>query len=125
MKALTRPGIGNSAVNGLDSHHNVHRLDDGKVYVPDQARRALRNFFRQENLVALRELALKQRCLSPGVSWLRGEVQGDGFGDFDALRQGLYQLKFATLDISQNPGGHSCVVDRVLEAIIGCRPAVV
>lgn len=38
----------------------IERLDAGKVYIPQQAKRALQNFFRRENLVALRELALRQ-----------------------------------------------------------------
>jgi two-component system sensor histidine kinase KdpD len=38
----------------------VERLEQGKVYVPAQAARALQNFFRKENLVALRELALRR-----------------------------------------------------------------
>ncbi|WP_139558074.1 sensor histidine kinase [Methylotetracoccus oryzae] len=36
------------------------RLKEGKVYFPEQARRALENFFRKGNLIALRELALRQ-----------------------------------------------------------------
>lgn len=36
------------------------RLREGKVYLPDQAARAIQNFFRKGNLVALRELALRQ-----------------------------------------------------------------
>ena len=36
------------------------RLRAGKVYSPDQAERALQNFFRQDNLAALRELALRE-----------------------------------------------------------------
>jgi two-component system sensor histidine kinase KdpD len=36
------------------------RLREGKVYVPDQARQAVDRFFRKDNLVALRELALRQ-----------------------------------------------------------------
>ena len=36
------------------------RLQQGKVYIPPQAAHALQNFFRKENLVALRELALRQ-----------------------------------------------------------------
>lgn len=36
------------------------RLQQGKVYVPQQAARALEQFFRKENLVALREIALRQ-----------------------------------------------------------------
>ncbi len=38
----------------------LERLREGKVYVPDQAREALGNFFRKGNLIALRELALRQ-----------------------------------------------------------------
>lgn len=35
------------------------RLKEGKVYVPQQAQTAIRNFFRKGNLIALRELALR------------------------------------------------------------------
>jgi two-component system sensor histidine kinase KdpD len=38
----------------------IERLGEGKVYVPDQARHAIENFFRKGNLIALRELALRQ-----------------------------------------------------------------
>ncbi|HXN15532.1 MAG TPA: two-component system sensor histidine kinase KdpD [Usitatibacter sp.] len=36
------------------------RLKEGKVYLPEQAERAARNFFRKGNLMALRELALRR-----------------------------------------------------------------
>jgi two-component system sensor histidine kinase KdpD len=36
------------------------RLKEGKVYLPQQARQAVQNFFRKGNLIALRELALRQ-----------------------------------------------------------------
>ena len=36
------------------------RLREGKVYVPDQAQRAIQRFFRLGNLTALRELALRR-----------------------------------------------------------------
>jgi len=36
------------------------RLQDGKVYVPDQAARAIEKFFRKGNLTALRELSLRR-----------------------------------------------------------------
>jgi two-component system sensor histidine kinase KdpD len=36
------------------------RLKEGKVYLPQQAQEAIRNFFRKGNLIALRELALRQ-----------------------------------------------------------------
>ncbi|HTO90549.1 MAG TPA: sensor histidine kinase KdpD [Candidatus Sulfotelmatobacter sp.] len=38
----------------------LQRLREGKVYVPDQAARATESFFRKGNLIALRELALRQ-----------------------------------------------------------------
>jgi two-component system sensor histidine kinase KdpD len=37
----------------------VQRLQEGKVYVPDRAAAAMQNFFREANLNALRELALR------------------------------------------------------------------
>lgn len=37
----------------------IERLRQGKVYVPEQARRALDNYFSRGNLLALRELALR------------------------------------------------------------------
>ncbi|WAR43212.1 sensor histidine kinase [Methylomonas rapida] len=36
------------------------RLKEGKVYIPQQIELAMRNFFRKGNLIALRELALRQ-----------------------------------------------------------------
>jgi two-component system sensor histidine kinase KdpD len=38
----------------------IQRLKEGKVYIPDQARRALEHFFSPANLTALRELALRR-----------------------------------------------------------------
>src|SRR6478736_6356058 len=38
----------------------IQRLNDGKVYVPETARRATQNFFTPGNLTALRELALRR-----------------------------------------------------------------
>lgn len=38
----------------------IERLRDGKVYVPEEASRALGNFFSKSNLSALRELALRR-----------------------------------------------------------------
>src|SRR5574341_77426 len=37
----------------------LDRLRAGKVYIPEQARSAIENFFRKGNLIALRELALR------------------------------------------------------------------
>jgi two-component system sensor histidine kinase KdpD len=38
----------------------LQRLKEGKVYLPDQAERAIDHFFRKGNLIALRELALRR-----------------------------------------------------------------
>lgn len=38
----------------------LQRLHEGKIYLPEQAERAIENFFRKGNLIALRELALRR-----------------------------------------------------------------
>ena len=38
----------------------LKRLEEGKIYIPEQAGRAARGFFRPGNLIALRELALRR-----------------------------------------------------------------
>ena len=42
----------------------LQRLKEGKVYIPDQATKAMENFFRKGNLIALRELALRRTAES-------------------------------------------------------------
>src|SRR6185369_6222471 len=44
----------------LSPEELLERLRDGKVYVPEQAERAIRSYFRPSNLTALRELALRE-----------------------------------------------------------------
>ena len=44
----------------LSADEPLRRLKEGKVYLPEQARHATRNFFRKGNLIALRELALRR-----------------------------------------------------------------
>jgi two-component system sensor histidine kinase KdpD len=64
----------------------LQRLKQGKVYVASQAASAMERFFRRENLVALRELALRQtaervhedvetarRGIAAGVPWPTNE----------------------------------------------------
>lgn len=41
----------------------LQRLRDGKVYLPEQAERALQKFFRQGNLTALREMTLRRAAM--------------------------------------------------------------
>ncbi|MBV9906491.1 MAG: sensor histidine kinase KdpD, partial [Hyphomicrobiales bacterium] len=58
----------------------IQRLNDGKVYVPETARRATQNFFTPGNLTALRELALRRtadRVDDQMVDYLREKaIQG-------------------------------------------------
>ena len=52
----------------------IARLNEGKVYLPDQAERAIRNYFSPGNLTALRELALRrtaQRVDAQMVDYMR------------------------------------------------------
>ena len=44
----------------LPAEELLDRLREGKVYMPQQAQHAVRNFFRKGNLIALRELALRR-----------------------------------------------------------------
>lgn len=44
----------------LSAEELIQRLKEGKVYVPEQADKALKNFFRKGNINALRELALRR-----------------------------------------------------------------
>ena len=63
-----RETVPDSALSGADEIEVVditpaelrHRLAEGKVYLPETAQQAAANFFRPENLTALRELALRR-----------------------------------------------------------------
>lgn len=55
----------------------LQRLNEGKIYIADQARRAVHEFFRRENLVALRELALRETAARVGEQ-VRVERAGRG-----------------------------------------------
>jgi two-component system sensor histidine kinase KdpD len=58
----------------------IQRLQEGKVYVPQQAERAVRHYFQPGNLTALRELALRrtaQRVDDQMVDYMRSHaIQG-------------------------------------------------
>jgi two-component system, OmpR family, sensor histidine kinase KdpD len=43
----------------LPKEELIQRLEEGKVYIPEKAKRAMKKFFKDRNLVALRELALR------------------------------------------------------------------
>ena len=46
----------------------IQRLKEGKVYVPEQAERALEHYFSPGNLTALRELALRRTASASTTS---------------------------------------------------------
>ncbi len=52
----------------------LHRLERGAVYRPEQAQRALQNFFREPALVALRELALREAAHGVGQKITEEEI---------------------------------------------------
>lgn len=47
----------------LSPEELLQRLREGKVYVPEQAQRALQKFFRRGNLTALREMAMRRAAM--------------------------------------------------------------
>jgi len=53
------------------------RLTDGKIYAPEKIPAALANFFTEENLSTLRELALRE--VASNVDRLRESISRDGF----------------------------------------------
>jgi two-component system sensor histidine kinase KdpD len=55
----------------------IERMREGKVYVPEQARRAIENFFRKGNLIALRELSLRKTADRVGSQALDYRQQHD------------------------------------------------
>ncbi len=61
----------------LSADDLLKRLQEGKVYVPEQAARAIDQFFRKGNLIALRELALR-RTAERVDAQMRGYMQEHG-----------------------------------------------
>ncbi len=55
----------------------IERLREGKVYMPEQAFRAIENFFRKGNLIALRELSLRKTAERVGAQALDYRQQHD------------------------------------------------
>ncbi|HEY6559912.1 MAG TPA: sensor histidine kinase KdpD [Polyangiaceae bacterium] len=67
-RVQVRETVPDSVLDGADSielvdiapEELIERLKEGKVYLPDQAKRAADHFFQRGNLLALRELALRR-----------------------------------------------------------------
>jgi two-component system sensor histidine kinase KdpD len=57
------------------------RLLEGKIYAPEKVKSALANFFTEENLTTLRELALRE--VASNVDRLRESISREGFSSAD------------------------------------------
>ncbi|MBI4808649.1 MAG: sensor histidine kinase KdpD [Nitrosomonadales bacterium] len=74
----------------------LQRLQEGKVYLPQQAERAAQNFFRKGNLIALRELALRRTAD-------RVDAQMRDYREDNAIKD-VWQVKERLL-VCIGPGG--------------------
>jgi two-component system sensor histidine kinase KdpD len=64
----------------------LQRLREGKVYLPEQAGRAAQGFFRKGNLIALRELALRQTAQRVDAQ-MESYRRAEGIADPWAVRE--------------------------------------
>jgi two-component system sensor histidine kinase KdpD len=76
----------------------LQRLKEGKVYLPQQAEHAAKNFFRKGNLIALRELALRRTAD-------RVDAQMRDYRDDHAIND-VWQVKERIL-VCIGPGGNT------------------
>jgi two-component system sensor histidine kinase KdpD len=77
----------------------IERLHQGKVYVPEEASRALEHFFSRSNLSALRELALRRAAQAVDaqmLDYLRAGAQGGRWAVGDRLLVALSEQPGAT-----------------------------
>lgn len=70
----------------------LHRLERGVVYRPEQAQRALQNFFREPTLVALRELALREAAHEVGQRLAHDEEPLQQTDDEHAQKRGQQKI---------------------------------
>ncbi|HEX4632974.1 MAG TPA: DUF4118 domain-containing protein, partial [Gemmatimonadales bacterium] len=82
----------------LSAEDLLTRLREGKVYVPDQAARALEEFFRKGNLIALRELALRRTAQ-------RVDAQMRGYREEHGIREIWPAAERLLVCIGPNPAG--------------------
>src|SRR5262245_26361364 len=76
----------------------LQRLKEGKVYMPEQAEQAIKNFFRKGNLIALREMALRRTAD-------RVDAQAREYREDEAIAR-VWQLKERLL-VAVGPGPHA------------------
>ena len=88
----------------------LQRLEEGKVYVQDTAARAVENFFKPQNLTALRELALRRAAERVDADLIDAHA---GAGDRRAVggRRAHPRLHRARSDLADG-GAHSQAAGR-------------
>lgn len=90
------------------------RLNEGKVYIPGQAERAIEHFFRKGNLIALRELALRRTAD-------RVDDQMRAFRDTQGRERVWHTRDAILLCIGHNSGNEKLVRTAArLAARLGC-----
>ncbi|MGE5858679.1 MAG: two-component system sensor histidine kinase KdbD, partial [Solirubrobacterales bacterium] len=82
----------------LSAEDLLQRLREGKVYVPEQAARAIDQFFRKGNLIALRELALRRTAE-------RVDAQMRGYMEEHGIRETWPAGERILVCIGPNPAG--------------------
>jgi len=82
----------------LSADDLLQRLREGKVYVPEQATRAIDRFFRKGNLIALRELALRRTAE-------RVDAQMRGYMEEHGIRETWPAGERILVCIGPNPAG--------------------
>jgi two-component system sensor histidine kinase KdpD len=82
----------------LSAEDLLQRLREGKVYVPEQAARAIDQFFRKGNLIALRELALRRTAQ-------RVDAQMRGYMVEHGIRETWPAAERILVCIGPNPAG--------------------
>jgi len=82
----------------LSAEDLLARLREGKVYVPEQAARAIDQFFRKGNLIALRELALRRTAQ-------RVDAQMRGYMAEHGIRETWPAAERLLVCVGPNPAG--------------------
>lgn len=91
------------------------RLNEGKVYIPGQAERAIEHFFRKGNLIALRELALRRTAD-------RVDDQMRAFRDTQGRERVWHTRDSILLCVGHNNGNEKLVrIAARLAARLGCH----
>ncbi|VEI66457.1 Sensor protein KdpD [Serratia fonticola] len=91
------------------------RLNEGKVYIPGQAERAIEHFFRKGNLIALRELALRRTAD-------RVDDQMRAFRDNQGREKVWHTRDSILLCVGHNSGSEKLVrIAARLAARLGCH----